>query len=164
MAIRRRQHSIRFSNDEWNAIAEAANRNDMTPGEFVREAASRAAAGRLDVKEARMTPELIELLKRTFRGVHILTYLKRREISDHDGVDAFRRDAEICSGRSDPNYRGRTQQPLNSPTTAASPDGSTRDIGPTLHTLIRSSISSMISILISPSQTVCISSRSGPGI
>lgn len=94
MAIRRRQHSIRFSNDEWNAIAEAANRNDMTPGEFVRETASRAAADRLDVKEARVTPELIELLKRTFRGVHILTYLKHRETSDQEGADSFRQAAE----------------------------------------------------------------------
>ena len=93
MTIRRHQHSIRFSNDEWNAITEAANRNDMTPGEFVRETASRAAADRLDVKEARLSPELIELLKRTFRGVHILTYLKRRETSDDGAEDTFRQAA-----------------------------------------------------------------------
>lgn len=93
MTIRRHQHSIRFSNDERNAIAEAANRNDMTPGEFVRETANRAADDRLDVKEARLSPELIELLKRTFRGVHILTYLKHRETSDREGADSFRQAA-----------------------------------------------------------------------
>ena len=68
MAIRHRQRSIRFSNDEWNAIVEAANRNDMTPGEFVREAASRTAASDLGLTEARLTQELVNLLKRIFSG------------------------------------------------------------------------------------------------
>ena len=94
MTIRRHQHSIRFSNDEWNAIVEAANRNDMTPGEFVRKTASRAAADRLDVKEARLSPELIERLKRTFRGVHILTYLKHWATSDREGADSFQQAAK----------------------------------------------------------------------
>ena len=111
MAIRRHQHSIRFSNDEWNAIAEAANRNDMTPGEFVRETASRAAADRLDVKEARLSPELIELLKRTFRGVHILTYLKHREMSDHDGADAFQRAAESAQDAQTRTIEGEPNSP-----------------------------------------------------
>ena len=94
MAIRRRQRSIRFSNDEWSAIVEAANRNDMTPGEFVRETASHAAADRLDLKEARVTPELIELLKRTFRGVHILTYLKHAQFSDGRDDERFQQAVE----------------------------------------------------------------------
>ena len=96
MAIRRRQHSIRFSNDEWNAIAEAANRNDMTPGEFVREAATHAAAEKIGLEEARLTPALVELLKRTFRGVHILTYLKRRELSGEGAADAFQEAADAA--------------------------------------------------------------------
>lgn len=96
MPVRRQQRSIRFSADEWTAVTEAANRNDMTPGEFVREAATHAAAEKIGLGESRLTPALVELLKRTFRGVHILTYLKRRELSGDGSADVFQEAADAA--------------------------------------------------------------------
>ena len=82
MAVRTYPHSIRFSSDEWRAVTHAAERLDMMPGAFVREAAARAATQGSDLDEGRLTPELIELFKTTFRGVHVLAYLKRQELVD----------------------------------------------------------------------------------
>ena len=84
MRLQRFQRSIRFSEAEWNAVTEAAERNEMTPASFVREATARAAADELDVAEARLTPELIELIKRTFRGVHVLALLKYDEVDEEE--------------------------------------------------------------------------------
>ena len=74
------QRSIRFSKAEWDAVVEAAEKSGMTPGSFVRKAAARAAADDLYLYGGGLTPELAELIKRTFRGVHLLTYLKREEL------------------------------------------------------------------------------------
>lgn len=89
MAVRTYPHSIRFSSDEWRAVTEAAERLHMMPGAFVREAAARAAAEGLELDEGRMTPELIELFKTTFRGVHVLAYLKRQELVELDRLEDF---------------------------------------------------------------------------
>ena len=96
MAIIRFQRSIRFSKDEWDAVIEAAERNDMMPGAFVREAAARAAAEELDLNDGQLTPELIELIKRTFRGVHLLAFLKREELGGIDKDEDFKRAAEAA--------------------------------------------------------------------
>ena len=82
MAEQSFQRSIRFSNSEWDAVIEAAENAKMTPAAFVRKAAARAAVAELDLDEGRLTPELAELIKRTFRGVHLLAYLKRDELAE----------------------------------------------------------------------------------
>ena len=89
MAVRTYPHSIRFSSDEWRAVTQAAERLDMMPGAFVREAAARAAAEGLDLDNGRLTPELIELFQTTFRGVHVLVYLKRQELVELDRLEDF---------------------------------------------------------------------------
>ena len=94
MAIRTSPHSIRFSSDEWRAVTQAAERLDMMPGAFVREAAARAAAEGLGLDESRLPPELIELFKTTFRGVHVLAYLKRQELVELDRLEDFDRAVE----------------------------------------------------------------------
>ena len=94
MAVRTYPHSIRFSSDEWRAVTEAAERLDMMPGAFVREAAARAAAEGYDLDESRLTPQLFELFKTTFRGVHVLAYLKRQELAERDRLEDFERAAE----------------------------------------------------------------------
>ena len=76
------QRSIRFTKREWDAVTEAAEKDGVTPGTFVRKASARAAAGEIDRDEGRLTPELVELIKRTFRGVHLLAYLKRDELAE----------------------------------------------------------------------------------
>ena len=96
MTIQRSQRSIRFSDGEWDAVVQAAERNDMTPAVFVREAAAYAAAQELDLGEHRLTPELIEIVKRTFRGVHLLAFLKREELAELGKVDDIERAAEAA--------------------------------------------------------------------
>ena len=99
MAIKRYPHSIRFSKDEWRAVGAAAERNGMMPGTYVRQAAARAAAEELDLNDGQLTPELIELIKRTFRGVHLLAYLKREELAElgrEDDLKAAAEDARIA--------------------------------------------------------------------
>ena len=66
----------------------------MKPAEFVRESAARVAAREIDLDDGRLTPELIELIKRTFRGVHLLTYLKRQEFVALDKEEDFMRAVE----------------------------------------------------------------------
>ena len=96
MAIRSFQRSIRFSESEWDAVIEAAEKAGMTPGTFVRKAAARAAADDLYLYGGGLTPELAELIKRTFRGVHLLAYLKREELDKAGGERKFRSAVEAA--------------------------------------------------------------------
>ena len=94
MAIRSLQRSIRFTKNEWDAVVEAAEKAGIIPGSFVRKAAARAAADDLDLYGGGSTPELAELIKRTFRGVYLLTYLKQEELNESDRETLFDRAAE----------------------------------------------------------------------
>ena len=96
MAIRSFQRSIRFTKSEWDAVIEAAEKAQMTPGAFVRKATARAAADDLYLYGGGLTSELAELIMRTFRGVHLLTYLKRDELDGSDREDLFDRAAEAA--------------------------------------------------------------------
>ena len=91
MAIRSFQRSIRFTNNEWDAVVEAAEKAGITPGSFVRKAAARAAADDLYLYGGGLTPELVELIQRTFRGVYSLTWLKREELDGKDEGTVFDR-------------------------------------------------------------------------
>ncbi|MCY4408401.1 MAG: hypothetical protein OXC15_18695 [Rhodospirillaceae bacterium] len=94
MAIRSFQRSIRFKNNEWDAVVEAAEKAGITPGSFVRKAAARAAADDLYLYGGGLTPELAELIERTYRGVYLLTYLKQEELDGSDRKTLFDRAAE----------------------------------------------------------------------
>ena len=96
MTVKRYPHSVRFSKDEWRSITQAAERNEMMPSQFVRGAAVAAAATEIDFNEARLTPELIELIKRTFRGVHLLAYLKREQLGEIGKEEDLQRAAEAA--------------------------------------------------------------------
>lgn len=76
----------------------------------MRKAAARAAADDLYLYGGGSTPELAELIKRTFRGVHLLAYLKREELDGSDRKDLFHRaaaDARVAQdktlGADEPN-------------------------------------------------------------
>ena len=75
-------------------MVEAAEKAGITPGSFVRKAAARAAADDLYLYGGGLTPELAELIERTFRGVHLLAYLKHEELDGSDRKDLFDRAAE----------------------------------------------------------------------
>ena len=96
MGAQRYQRSIRFSSDEWAAVREAAESRNMSPAMFVREASARAAAKELDLDDGRLTPELTDILKRTFRGVHLLAYLKREECAEAGRAEDFERAADAA--------------------------------------------------------------------
>ena len=89
MAIRSFQRSIRFTKNEWDTVVEAAEKAGISPGSFVRRASARAAGDDLYLYGGGLTPELAELIKRTFRGVHLLTYLKREELDRAGGEKDF---------------------------------------------------------------------------
>ena len=91
MAVRSFQRSIRFTKNEWDAVVEAAEKAGMSPGSFVRKAAARAAADDLYLYGNGLTPELAELIKQTFRGVYLLTWLKREELDGKGEGTAFDR-------------------------------------------------------------------------
>ena len=44
--------------------------------------------------DAQFTPELLELIEKTFRGVHVLAHLKREELNEISNQTDFRRAAE----------------------------------------------------------------------
>ena len=88
------QRSIRFTKGEWDAVVEAAEKAGLTPSSFVRRAAARAAANDLQLDGGALTPEMTELVKRTFRGVHLLTYLKREALDGSGKGTLFDRAAE----------------------------------------------------------------------
>ncbi len=94
MAIRSFQRSIRFTKNEWDTVVEAAEKAGITPGSFVRKAAARAAADDLYLYGGGLTPELAELIERTYRGVHLLAYLKQEELAGLDRRSLFDRAAE----------------------------------------------------------------------
>ena len=54
----------------------------------------RVTASRFDLDDGRLTPELIELIMRTFRGAHLLTYLKRAELAARGKENDFERATE----------------------------------------------------------------------
>ena len=91
MPVKRHPHSIRFSQEEWQSISRAAAQHEIAPGEFVREAASRVAAEKNGLSDVELTPELIELIKTTFRGVHVLAYLKREQLHLAGEQEGFNR-------------------------------------------------------------------------
>ena len=81
MKTRSFQRSIRFSDLELDAVIQAAEKAGLTPGAFVRKAAARAAADDLHLYGGGLTPELAEVIKRTFRAMHFLAWLKRGELA-----------------------------------------------------------------------------------
>ncbi len=97
MPVKRHPHSIRFSQEEWESISRAAAQHEIAPGEFVREAAGRVAAEKNGLSDVVLTPELIELIKKTFRGVHVLAYLKRQELNDIAKLDHLDRAAKAAA-------------------------------------------------------------------
>lgn len=107
MPVKRYPHSIRFSPEEWKSINRAAAQYEFTPGEFVREAAVRVAAKENGLSDVRLPPELMELLKRTFRAAHVLAYLKREELARDGSEQAFRRAAKAAKTAQSETFSGR---------------------------------------------------------
>ena len=68
---------------------------EVTLGAFVRKAAARAAADEFGLGDALM-PDLAKLIKWTFRGVHLLAWIKREELDRAGGDRNYRSAAEAA--------------------------------------------------------------------
>ena len=77
---RRTRRNIRFSDPEWKLVEKAAEKRGITPSELVRNAALSIVDSVSQADMNGLSPELIEIIKRTYRGVYILSTLKRDEM------------------------------------------------------------------------------------
>ena len=76
----RKPRSIRFSESEWAGVEEEAKARGMTAAELVRHAAVSAAAGKLAADTLAFPPEIAAQIERIYRGVYLLSTLKRNEL------------------------------------------------------------------------------------
>ena len=94
----RTPRSIRFSDSEWQKIENAAEERGLVAAEYVRFAALDLAAGDSGTSGTSLTPALVSLIERTYRGVFLLATLKRNEmIADGraDEIDETLEDARM---------------------------------------------------------------------
>lgn len=76
----RTPRSIRFSDFEWTDIENEAKARGMTAAELVRHAAMSFAAGKLMPYTEAFPPEIAAQIERIYRGVYLLSTLKRDEM------------------------------------------------------------------------------------
>ncbi len=76
----RSPRSIRFSDFEWTCIEKEARERGMTAAELVRHAAMGFATGKLTANSPGFPPEIAAQLERIYRGVYLLSTLKRDEL------------------------------------------------------------------------------------
>ena len=92
----RTSRSIRFSELEWSSIENAAESRGMTAAEFVRHAAVSLATRKIGLDSPFVPPEILAQIERIYRGVYLLSTLKRDEML-HDGrqetLDKIRKSA-----------------------------------------------------------------------
>ena len=72
--------SIRFSDSEWACIEKEARAGGMTAAELVRHAAVSLAAGTLSQNSSQHPPEIVAQIERIYRGVYLISTLKRDEM------------------------------------------------------------------------------------
>ena len=76
----RSPRSIRFSNFEWAEIEKEAKARGMTAAELARHAAVSFAEGKLTPNAEAFPPEIAAQIERIYRGVYLLSTLKRDEM------------------------------------------------------------------------------------
>ncbi len=76
----RRTRGIRFSDSEWEVVRKAAEERDVAAGKLVRDAVLDLARGRTGAASASLPPGHAALLEGVYRGVYILSTLKREEM------------------------------------------------------------------------------------
>ena len=78
--VPRTPRSIRFSDSEWATVEQAAKDRGMTAAELVRHAAMSLAEGRHATDTTTLAPGIIAQIERIYRGVYLLSTLKRDEM------------------------------------------------------------------------------------
>ena len=75
----RKPRAIRFSESEWERVRIAAAKRGISFGSFVREAALGRAAENFGDDSTTLPPEIVELIKHTYRYAFISTTMIRNE-------------------------------------------------------------------------------------
>ena len=89
--------SIRFSGSEWKSIEKEAKARGMTAAELVRHAAMGLAAGNISSNSERFPPEIAAQIERIYRGVYLLSTLKRDDLICDGRQEEFERVAKAAS-------------------------------------------------------------------
>ena len=76
----RTPRSIRFSDSEWTGIENEAKARGMTAAELARHAAVSFAAGKLTPNAEAFPREIAAQIERIYRGIYLLSTLKRDEM------------------------------------------------------------------------------------
>ena len=76
----RSPRSIRFSDSEWARIENEAKVRGMSAAELVRHTTVSFAAGKLKPNTEAFPPEIAAQIERIYRGVYLLSTLKRGEM------------------------------------------------------------------------------------
>lgn len=76
----RSPRSIRFSDSEWTCIEKESRERGMSAAELVRHAALGFATGKLNANSPGFPPEIAAQIERIYRGVYLLSTLKRDEL------------------------------------------------------------------------------------
>ena len=79
-AVPRMPRSIRFSDSEWATVEQASRERGMTAAELVRHAAMSLAEGRHATDSVTLGHGLMAQIERIYRGVYLLSTLKRDEM------------------------------------------------------------------------------------
>jgi len=96
-AERRAPRSIRFSDAEWAGIEEEARSRGMTAAELVRHAATSAASGKTAMDCAPFPADIAAQVERIYRGVYLLSTLKRDEMVGGGAAGRPRTDRQRCA-------------------------------------------------------------------
>ena len=78
--VPRMPRSIRFSDSEWAKVEQTAKERGMTAAVLVRHAAMSLAEGRLATHSTTLAPGIAAQIERIYRGVYLLSTLKRDEM------------------------------------------------------------------------------------
>ena len=92
----RNPSAIRFSESEWEQIRIAASKRGISFGSFVREAALTHAAADNPLDSAALPPEIVELMRHTFRYACTLTTMKRNDLIRAGHRDEVNKAAEFA--------------------------------------------------------------------
>ena len=92
----RTPRTIRFADSDWARIEWDARKRGMTAAELVRHAAVGFAAGELMPKSPTIPHEIAAQIERIYRGVYLLSTLKRDEmlaVGQHEEFDRIHKEA-----------------------------------------------------------------------
>ena len=98
----RKQHTIRFSDAEWEQISAVARQHEISPSLLVRQTMVSMSNGKLPMwfegTAPVLSPGILAQIEKIYRGVYILATLKRDEMYENgqrDKLDAVLDEARI---------------------------------------------------------------------